>query len=473
VISDFLILHDRRVMLEENDFPQFTNEIDRRGWGRLADPGTGYNERIVREFYANAWNPMGRHGRMVSLVRGKEIPFDRVTIGQFLGTPLPDPLEDCPYHRRSQDREGFDDREVARALCLPGRTYQENPHHKALRIMRRDMRTLGSTWGALILSNIIPLSHTSSLTMPRCYLLYCIIQGIDVEIGRVVSDQINRFAQADPPTGPVRKYLGFPGLITSLCASFGVQVNPKKNLPMPMTASFIARFCTTEDPHFGGDSDQDEPHQTGEVPPPGDVHAASPLHQYTPQRASSSHAPPPSQTSSMDPELRDLMMEQFLTLQTGQHTIIDRLESLTLRVGNVEQRVETLSHEVEEIRAHQQEHHSASTQHWDHMEAQNASLFRGQMTAHHYTHQYLQAPEHFHWPDSRSFYEQNYWPGDRPHSEGNAGGTRPPRWARQGESGPDYTSTSQFQSAMDVQPISEEEFQRARAEERARWRRSS
>jgi len=64
----------------------------------------------------------------------------------------------------------FGDRETTNMMCIPGRTYETNQRERALCILRCNMNMLSQLWSSFLLSNIIPLKHSSDFNMPRCLL---------------------------------------------------------------------------------------------------------------------------------------------------------------------------------------------------------------------------------------------------------------------------------------------------------------
>jgi hypothetical protein len=74
------------------NFSRFSEIIDSRNWGKLANLTKKINFDLVREFYANAI-PLDNEDPVTfrTYVRGNEIKFDRDTINSFLGNPSPLP----------------------------------------------------------------------------------------------------------------------------------------------------------------------------------------------------------------------------------------------------------------------------------------------------------------------------------------------------------------------------------------------
>ena len=153
------------------------------------------------------------------------MPFDPQSINNLLGNPLQFRDDDlCMYQRLRGRYDGFDDTVVSRALCLRGQRYEVGPTGKPLRIKRKDMKTIVQMWMTFILANIVPIGHVSDMNMPRCYLVYSILrEDYSVNMARIISEEIHKFAnlEINPRNERAKGSLGFPALITALCASHG------------------------------------------------------------------------------------------------------------------------------------------------------------------------------------------------------------------------------------------------------------
>ena len=210
-----------------------------------------FDEEVVREFYANAWPTERKSNELKSKVRGTWISYDRNTINDFLGNPLDlDEGELCKYERikRGLNFTWFRDNKTAEAMCISGRTFETNQAGKACRILRCNMTTLAQIWTSFLLANIVPLKHSSDLNMARCHIIYCLLKQYEIDVASLISAHIHHFVTQDCTKNPDRsKALGFPSLITTLCAANGVEVNPQVKIRPPIDTRFITKHCTT--PH--------------------------------------------------------------------------------------------------------------------------------------------------------------------------------------------------------------------------------
>jgi len=250
-IKHWTIFAERQVQLQEGEYSKFAEELTRRKWGQLAMPVDKYDPDVVLEFYANAWPVKEGDTNLRSKVRGKWIPYDRNTINDFLGNPLQlDQDELCTYGmlKRGTNFTSLSNTETSDLLCIPGRTYETNNNGKPLRIIRSSMTTLTQIWTSLLLSNVIPNKHNSNLSMAKCHIVFCLLKQYDVDVATLISESIHHFVLQQGGTNPLhQKGLGFPSLITSLCAANGIQVNLSTRIRPPIDKKFIQRNCSEKD----------------------------------------------------------------------------------------------------------------------------------------------------------------------------------------------------------------------------------
>ncbi|KAF1869379.1 hypothetical protein Lal_00018475 [Lupinus albus] len=184
-----------------NEYPEFLTRLDELKWGTLASPHNKFDPDVVREFYANAYPPEEGGGLFEhkSWVRGKVIRYDREYLNLMLNNPYEmneDSLDG--YHRmvelNSTMVHGFRIAETVVTLCLPGRSVSANVDGQPKRIYRKGMTTLAQIWMIFCLHNIIPNSHVSSLPLSDCHLLCCIIEGVEIDVTRLMATKIYKTA---------------------------------------------------------------------------------------------------------------------------------------------------------------------------------------------------------------------------------------------------------------------------------------
>ncbi|KOM31252.1 hypothetical protein LR48_Vigan01g080700 [Vigna angularis] len=161
--------------------------------------------------------------------------------------------------------EGVDYDEVERTLCVPGGHFQRNRTGAPIHIIRPHLMPLAKYWMAFSHANIQPCSHVSDITIQRAIFLYCVLRGLNINIGQVIADEIQSCACGASNKAPV----GHPSLITHLCEATGVDVSipplerPRKELD---AAYFIHYYAVDELGHPTPPPQQPRPHRR--VPPP-------------------------------------------------------------------------------------------------------------------------------------------------------------------------------------------------------------
>nr|KYP44892.1 hypothetical protein KK1_033572 [Cajanus cajan]KYP44914.1 hypothetical protein KK1_033595 [Cajanus cajan] len=219
---------------------------------RLTDLPEKYNEKIVKEFYANAW-PIRRDYEVIkkSWVRGRWVPYDRDAINKLLGEPMVlREGQSCSYQFIKSSRHGFNNPEVAKLLSLPGQSYESNKGF-ARRIMRGKMTKIARVWMTFLFANVTPTTHVLDIRMSRAHLLYSILHShaYRVDITAIISDEMYQFVTSSPSKKTISaKSLGFPALITALCKAHGVVIpaKPLTKIRGPINATFIDKFCNNQ-----------------------------------------------------------------------------------------------------------------------------------------------------------------------------------------------------------------------------------
>nr|KYP44813.1 hypothetical protein KK1_033674 [Cajanus cajan] len=205
-ISGWNFILERRVELDDDEAQAFQTELHRRRWDKLGSYPLPANIAVVKDFYANALRPEEGIAHYSSYVRGVRVPFDAQTINDFLGTALT-PEEQCEY--RNYSAAMMDPAVVEAAICMPGFGFHRNPSQQPLHVKHRDLLPVVKIWSALVHANIFPCSHVSDLHWTRAMLMYCIMTGRIVDLGRIICVEISGCANSHTSVA-----LGHPSLIT-------------------------------------------------------------------------------------------------------------------------------------------------------------------------------------------------------------------------------------------------------------------
>ncbi|KOM42976.1 hypothetical protein LR48_Vigan05g058000 [Vigna angularis] len=235
------LLMERKVTLLPQDVPDFSNEIIERQWSHLTTYPEPANIAIVQEFYANAKSFSPDTEPFWSYVRGQRISFNADTINEFLNTDWEDEDEICGYDELMATELDYE--EIEQALCITGGTFQRNRQQQPLHIKRVHLSSLSRLWMPLVHSNISPCTHVSDVTVNRAVILYAILIGRSVNLGKLIANEIRNCANS------TKAPLGHPSLITHLCKQEGVDTtippfeHPKKTIDM----GYYTQFCLDAD----------------------------------------------------------------------------------------------------------------------------------------------------------------------------------------------------------------------------------
>ncbi|KAL2320091.1 hypothetical protein Fmac_029060 [Flemingia macrophylla] len=130
-------------------------------------------------------------------------------------------------------------RKVKKTICVPGGHYEHTKNDRISCIKKEYLLPIAKIWATFIHSNISPCSHTSDVHESMSFLLYVIIDKLDVDMGNIIANEISRCANRTSDA------LIFPSLITHLCEVAGVNVcePPFEKVRKPIDKAYINRYC--------------------------------------------------------------------------------------------------------------------------------------------------------------------------------------------------------------------------------------
>ncbi|KOM37324.1 hypothetical protein LR48_Vigan03g070500 [Vigna angularis] len=231
------LLPKRRIELKPGEYDHIQEELEKRKWNFvLANLPNEIDKVLVKEFYANAWEPdhSQPHSR-VSKVQSKLVRYDRISLNRILNTLM---FQPCPLGAFMSSYPDHD--LIASTLCLLGYGYQLGTSGTLVRILRKHLNSLATIWSLFTFINICPNSHTSDINLERSYMVYGIMTWIDMDVGAYISQEIALIADNDTCK------LGFPTLVTALCKGNGVAGVSDITLKLqpPLNKKFFDRNCT-------------------------------------------------------------------------------------------------------------------------------------------------------------------------------------------------------------------------------------
>ncbi|GAU10122.1 hypothetical protein TSUD_422360, partial [Trifolium subterraneum] len=223
--------------------PEIYEELRRRKWLKfnslmIKDNVIG-NERLVREFFANAWKePYDQHTDR-AYVRRVMIDFSALAQNEFLGAEIPVwcALESAtidfpkwPEVRRSVIKN-FVGRPGTQWLKYTGGEFPT-------KIRLGDFKPVARAWAEFVVHNITPVSNSSEYQVENALAVKLIMEKKDINLGQWLVRSIRRIANNGQPSFT----LGHCNLITALCKARGVPETDDDNPFLPICAMTLRYF---------------------------------------------------------------------------------------------------------------------------------------------------------------------------------------------------------------------------------------
>lgn len=123
-------------------------------------------------------------------MKGKIITFSRDAINAYLGHPLT--LVDngrCEYRAKEMAND-WDLPTVIAHLCLEGRTFDLNDQGFPKSWKRENLNLEARAYLVLLLNNIRPRSHSTTIPLDVGCLLYYIMTGNSVDVASIIAGEM-------------------------------------------------------------------------------------------------------------------------------------------------------------------------------------------------------------------------------------------------------------------------------------------
>lgn len=158
----------------------------------------------------------------------------------------------CIYPRLNHGN--WDAEAMREKLYRPCFTYDLTTTSHPNTFTRRHLNSMAQLVTFMVLYNIRPHSHTSSIIKDTTGLVYCILKSEDVDISRIISNELKRVSLNGTRFGVRSKcWLIFLGLIMGLCKRVGVRFPSGGNIPMDgVTDEIFANCYCLEDSNHAG-----------------------------------------------------------------------------------------------------------------------------------------------------------------------------------------------------------------------------
>ncbi|MED6111440.1 hypothetical protein PIB30_052291 [Stylosanthes scabra] len=215
---------------------------------------------MVKEFYANAWEPdkaRRKQRTYTSMVRGTEISFAPSNIKRVLKLRK-DPIPNAPSYHERKANEDFRLDHILYDMCEEGAEWVRHRDGRPHYLRRSDLEPMTKGWYEFVCRSILPTTNRSQLTVKRAMLIHSIIIGEIINVEEIIAKQIYKFVYKTD----ISSSLPFPNIIAALCADAKIPAIPDDTLipqEPPIVAEAMAR---TKEPRAKN------PRQTRQATPP-------------------------------------------------------------------------------------------------------------------------------------------------------------------------------------------------------------
>ncbi|MED6164023.1 hypothetical protein PIB30_085608 [Stylosanthes scabra] len=188
------VLPELIIQVDESILDPCGFQIQQRKWEKFTKPIQAVGHLMVKEFYANAWEPDKEKRKQYTYtsMANKDYRLDHV-------------LED---------------------LCVIGADWVRHKDGRPHYLRRADLEPMTKGWYEFICRSILPTTNRSELTVERAVLIYSIIIGENINVEEIIAEQIYKFVYKTD----VSSSLPFPSIITALCVDAKIPAIPDDTL---------------------------------------------------------------------------------------------------------------------------------------------------------------------------------------------------------------------------------------------------
>ncbi|MED6128925.1 hypothetical protein PIB30_102789 [Stylosanthes scabra] len=176
------VLHERVINFRGKS-DTFREHIARRGWDFMYDPTIDINMTLVREFYANRNEKNQREVYMT----GRKIPCHLRDIEGVLHLPRLEGKSELQQTGERYDNNELDMHEVMQVIGREGTTWPAVPGRLDKNLLNKD----AWIWMKLVVSNIMPTRHETTLGIDHVMLIYALMAGMSVSLPGVMVATMN------------------------------------------------------------------------------------------------------------------------------------------------------------------------------------------------------------------------------------------------------------------------------------------
>ncbi|MED6226952.1 hypothetical protein PIB30_108856 [Stylosanthes scabra] len=183
---------------------------------------------MVKEFYANAWEPdkaKRKQPTYTSSVRGTEVSFAPSNIKRVLRLKS-DPYPNAPSYEERKANKDYRLEHILGDMCEEGAQWvchrDGRPHY----LRRSDLDPMSKGWYEFVCRSILPTTNRSELTVERAMLIHSIIIDENINVEEIIAEQIYKFVYKMD----ISSTLPFPSIIAALCADAKIRAIPNDTL---------------------------------------------------------------------------------------------------------------------------------------------------------------------------------------------------------------------------------------------------
>ncbi|MED6200425.1 hypothetical protein PIB30_084916 [Stylosanthes scabra] len=189
VLPELIIQEDTSI------FNPIRFQIQQRKWEKFTKPIQAIGHLMVKEFYANAWEPYKAKRK--------------------------------PYTYTSMD------------MCEEGADWVRHRDGRPHFLRRSDLEPMSKGWYEFICRSILPTTNHSELTVERVVLIHSIIIGENINVEEIIAEQIYKFVYKMDTSSS----LPFPSIIAALCADARILAIPDDTL-IPQEPPIVGEAMT-------------------------------------------------------------------------------------------------------------------------------------------------------------------------------------------------------------------------------------
>ncbi|MED6219551.1 hypothetical protein PIB30_036711 [Stylosanthes scabra] len=216
-LSTRKVLPELIIQVDESIIFPCAFQIQQRKWEKFTNPIQVVGQNMVKEFYANAWEP--------DKEKRKPYTYTTMDIKRVLKLRK-DPLPNAASYEERVANKDYRLDHVEEDLCIEGGEWVRHKDGRPHYLRRADLEPMTKGWYDFICRSIIPTTNRSELTMERAVLIHSIIIGENINVEEIIAKQFYKFVYKIDFSSS----LPFPSIIAALYANAKVPSIKNDNL---------------------------------------------------------------------------------------------------------------------------------------------------------------------------------------------------------------------------------------------------